>query len=86
MIFGFNGVRAKESRLVVASLIGKNQLSILGYHVLVGRYPFLGQVFVVDLDPAAALKVAKRVFRMRFVLAPNLKIEPAHRVILPNNL
>ena len=53
---------------MVASLIGENQLSVLSNYVLVGRHPFLSNVFIVDLDLAAALKVAKRVFRTGFVL------------------
>jgi hypothetical protein len=40
----------------------------------------LGDVFLVDLDPPAALKVAKRVFRTGFVLVkpPNMEVQRAH--------
>ena len=62
--------------LVTASLIGGDQFSVLRNYLLVGHYPFYGDVFLVDLDLAAALKVAKRLFRTGFVLVkpPNLNI------------
>jgi hypothetical protein len=59
--------------LVTASLIGGDQFSVLRNYLLVGHYPFLGDVFFVDLDLAAALKVAKRVFRTGFVLVKPAK-------------
>jgi hypothetical protein len=49
--------------------------------VFVGRYPFFSDIFVVDLDFAAVLKVAKRVFRTGFVLVKpaNLKVKRGHK-------
>ena len=61
-----------KEALAVASLIGENQPSVLSNYVLVGRHPFLSNVFIVDLDLAAALKVAKRVFRTGFVLVVDI--------------
>jgi hypothetical protein len=62
--------------LVTAGLVGGDQFSVLRNYLLVGHDPFLGDVFLVNLDLVAALKVAKRVFRTGFVLVkpPNLKI------------
>jgi hypothetical protein len=51
--------------------------------LLVGRYPFLGDVFPVDFDLVAPLKVAKRLYRTRFLLVkpPNLGIKRAHTYV-----
>ena len=51
--------RAKSAAVgVTASLIGSDQFSVLRNYVLVSHYPFLGDVFLVDL--AAALKLTKK--------------------------
>ena len=54
--------------LVAAGPIGDDQLSVLGNNLLVGRDPFLGDIFLIDLNLAAALEVAKGVFRIGLVL------------------
>jgi len=61
---------------VAAGPIGDDQLSVLGNNSLVGRDPFLGDIFLIDLNLAAALEVAKHVFRTGFMLVKpsNLKV------------
>ena len=54
--------------LVAAGPIGDDQLLVFGNNLLVGRDPFLGHIFLIDLNLAAVLEIAKSVFRMAFCL------------------
>ncbi len=69
--------------IIIVRLIGQDQTLILGNQVSVGLEPLLSLVLPVDFDAVtAAIKVSKRLFRMRLlrVEPSNLCIEFTHRI------
>ena len=67
--------RAKSAAVgVTASLIGSDQFSVLRNYVLVSHYPFLGDVFLVDL--AAALKLTKKRQCVRVLKNSSARLAP----------
>jgi hypothetical protein len=74
--FGSSLGASSTVALAAAGPIGDDQLSVLGNNLLIGGDPFLGDIFLIDLNLAAAPEVAKRVFSIGFVFVkpPNLRV------------